>query len=217
MRRLDSVYLRKLLKALASSPGVHPRFSVDNTGLHWEDDAYFFELKLPLSFPSPEPGMLFSDYQKLVESGNFSYSIVLIRAGNASLGIFRGDELLAHKVIRKYMVRKKQGKMQISYLNQKGKSRAGSRVRLRESVEFFEEINSKLEAWFKDFGPQDKIFYSCSVRLKSPWFSSRISPPFTKNDPRLITIPQHIHQPTHEELLRIQSFLASGELVSYPT
>ena len=62
------------------------------------------------------------------------YLILLLRAnGNAALGYFEEGKILNHKVIRKYMVRKKQGKSQLKHLNSKGKSRAGSRVRLQQT------------------------------------------------------------------------------------
>ncbi len=139
------------------------------------------------------------------------YVVVLMRAGTASLGFFVEGELEAHKVIRKYMVRKSQGRMQIAYLNAKGKSRAGSRVRLRESVEFFEEINAKLTDWFEEFGDPGIIFHSCPVRLKSYWFGSKVEPPFTSEDERLVHIPHHVHQPDHEELLRVNDLISLSE------
>ncbi|MEO1451203.1 MAG: hypothetical protein AAFV07_16855 [Bacteroidota bacterium] len=45
------------------------------------------------------------------------------------------------------MKRHKRGKAQISYLNTRGKSKAGSRIRLANTVAFFEEINERLQDW----------------------------------------------------------------------
>ncbi|MEJ2054940.1 MAG: hypothetical protein P8X42_13550, partial [Calditrichaceae bacterium] len=92
----------------------------------------------------------FKDYNSLIsyfEEDNIQelkYLIILIRAGYAALGRCGSSTILEHKLIRKYMVRKKQGKAQITYLNKKGKSRAGSRIRLAQTVEFFEDINRLL-------------------------------------------------------------------------
>ena len=58
------------------------------------------------------------------------YCLTLVRAGQASLGYFHQGKLLDHKVFRGYLVRQKQGKSQFKYLKTKGKSRAGSRIRL---------------------------------------------------------------------------------------
>ena len=50
------------------------------------------------------------------------------------------------------MVRKKRGVSQIKHLKTKGKSRAGSRVRLAETEEFFENINGRLQDYFEEHG-----------------------------------------------------------------
>ena len=92
--------------------------------------------------------------------------IMLIQAGHAALGYYQGDKLKQHKVIRKYMVRKKQGKAQLKYLKTKGKSRAGSRIRLANSVLFFEEINQYLNDWLTR--ESETIIYSCGPMLWGP-------------------------------------------------
>ncbi|MEJ8803878.1 hypothetical protein [Pontibacter sp. H249] len=140
------------------------------------------------------------------------YVILLIQSGNCALGYFENGRNLNHKVFRSYMVRKKQGKSQIKYLKTKGKSRAGSRVRLGETVEFFENINERLQQYFEHHDIH-RIAISCSKTLIPYLFGSKAKTPFDKNDPRLLKIPKHIHTPIYEVLLDANKFLLKGELI----
>jgi len=142
------------------------------------------------------------------------YGIVLMQAGRASLAVGRADEIICSKQIQKYMVRKSQGKSQLNYLNQKGKSRLGSRIRLRQSVEFFAEINQKLSDWNQAYHLQ-RLFLSCSPKLKGAWFGSSTANPFAKKDPRWRRVPFTVGLPNQQELLRIHYLLcrAAWELL----
>lgn len=140
------------------------------------------------------------------------YIILLIQAGNCAMGYFEDELNLDHKVFRSYMVRKKQGKSQIKYLKTKGKSRAGSRVRLGETVEFFENINNRLQEYFEEY-EIDRIAISCSKTLIPYLYNSKISTPFDKKDERLFKIPRHVHTPNYEVMMDTQKFLLKGELI----
>lgn len=161
--------------------------------------------RMPLTLPPPLP--LGEQKEKPVH-----FVVLLVQSGSAALGYFKGREILDHKVIRAYMVRKKQGKSQIKYLKTKGKSRAGSRVRLAGTVEFFEDINQRLQRYFAD-DAIDRIAISCSKTLIPYLFSAKVAPPFSKKDERLYKIPRHVHTPTFEVLLDVHKFLSSGELI----
>lgn len=141
-----------------------------------------------------------------------NYVVLLIQSGNCALGYFEDGHNLDHKVFRSYMVRKKQGKSQIKYLKTKGKSRAGSRVRLGETVEFFENINGRLQDYFEYYNV-NRIAISCSKTLIPYLYSSKVATPFEKNDPRLYKIPRHVHTPIYEVLLDTNRFLQKGELI----
>ncbi len=143
-----------------------------------------------------------------------TYTILLMQAGAAALGFFEEGEVRLHKTIKKYMTRRKQGKAQINYLNTRGKSKAGSRVRLANTVRFFEEINEYLTDW-EEYEPPEKLFISCTARLWGLLFQAKVPAPFAKDDPRIIRIPMDVHTPTHEELLRVNRFLLKGELRWY--
>jgi hypothetical protein len=144
------------------------------------------------------------------------YLIVLVQSGSSSIGYFEDGININHKVITSYMVRMKQGKSQIKYLKTKGKSRAGSRVRLSETMEFFENINERLQDQFK-LNKIDRIAMSCSKILIPYLYNSKIPCPFEKKDARLVKIPKHVETPNFEILLKINDFMQKGELIYEPT
>lgn len=160
--------------------------------------------RLPITVPYAATGT--------AEAKPVNYVILLIQSGNCALGYFEQGRCLNHKVFRSYMVRKKQGKSQIKYLKTKGKSRAGSRVRLGETAEFFENINGRLQEYFQQHRI-DRIAISCSKTLIPYLYSSTIPTPFDKRDPRLLKIPRHIHTPIYEVLLDANRFLQRGHLI----
>lgn len=130
------------------------------------------------------------------------FSLVLVRAGQAVVGYFHQGQLIDHKVMRAYMVRQKQGKSQFKYLKTKGKSRSGSRIRLAETLLFFNEINERLRSYDTQY-PMD--FWGLSIG-KTLWpllFDAEIAPPFTAKTPQLIELPYHIAQGSFEELQEI--------------
>ncbi|MDX5417808.1 MAG: hypothetical protein LPK09_01230 [Hymenobacteraceae bacterium] len=130
-----------LLRIIMDSP-VRTAYDTDRHRLALLDEAgneavYF---RLPITLP----------HTGIAKAKPVNYVILLIQSGNCALGYFENGKCLDHKVYRSYMVRKKQGKSQIKYLKTKGKSRAGSRVRLGETVEFFENINGRVQEYFEE-------------------------------------------------------------------
>jgi hypothetical protein len=144
-----------------------------------------------------------------------NYVILVIQSGMACTGLFKDFQNINHKVFRAYMIRKKQGKSQIKHLKTKGKSRAGSRVRLAETLEFFEEINMRLQKYFEE-NRVDFIGFQVSELLQPYFFGSKIVTPFNKKDHRLFKIPAHIHQPTYETLLSLNQYLLKAEISYHP-
>jgi hypothetical protein len=196
----------ELLRTLqsASVPAVyeqekHRLALLDQAG---NEHLYF---RLPITLPYPHAGPPADEVQ-------VNYVLLLIQSGNCALGYFENGVNLDHKVFRSYMVRKKQGKSQIKYLKTKGKSRAGSRVRLGETVEFFENINERLQQYF-EAREVHRIAISCSKTLIPYLFNSKVATPFDKHDPRLYKIPKHIHTPIYEVMLDANRFLQRGELI----
>lgn len=161
--------------------------------------------RLPITFTAPEKDL--SIPPKLVH-----YVILLVQSGSCAIGYFENGINLNHKVFRAYMVRKKRGVSQIKHLKTKGKSRAGSRVRLAETEEFFEHINGRLQSYFAQHRV-DRIALSVTKILIPYLFDSKIATPFNKRDERIYKIPKHIHTPIYEVLLETHKFLLKGELI----
>ncbi|MDN3690216.1 hypothetical protein [Cyclobacterium jeungdonense] len=138
-----------------------------------------------------------------------NWILFMVRAGIAAVGYFENGSNISHNVYRAYMVRKKQGKSQIKYLKTKGKSRAGSRVRLGEAEVFFQEIHEKVTSYLRHH-PVDMIGYSCSKTLWPFIFNAGTG--IDKDDPRLYKIPLHVQHPTYETLLQVNETLQAATL-----
>ncbi len=138
--------------------------------------------------------------------------MVLIQAGAAALGWWCGEDVIHHKVIKTYVVRGR-GRSQTLYAKTKGKSRYGSRLRLRNAQQHLVDINEKVHEWWGASGPADRIFYSCPLRSWPELFSVSPAPPFGQRDERLVKIPLHVHVPNFEELLRVRSQLLRGRIL----
>jgi len=137
------------------------------------------------------------------------YCLTLVRAGQASLGYFHQGKLLDHKVFRGYLVRQKQGKSQFKYLKTKGKSRAGSRIRLEETLVFFKEINERLQVYAKQY-PLNFWGLGCAKTMWPLLFDGEVKPPFSSKSAELIELPYPFTKGSYEELqeleLRLQQF-----------
>ncbi len=165
-------------------------------------------LRLPLHFPLAEDGQSFLSYFETLSEAFPQYFLILIQAGHAALAYFEDGECLHHKVIKKYMVRGN-GRAQLGYLKTRGKSKAGSRIRLANTVSFFEDINEKLDEW--DVEPQaTRILLSCTAKMLPMLFQSKVPPPFDKDDPRITKVPFDLQKPTLEELMQVNKQIMRG-------
>ena len=137
------------------------------------------------------------------------YCLTLVRAGQAAVGYFHQGILLDHKVFRGYLVRQKQGKSQFKYLKTKGKSRAGSRIRLEETQVFFKEINQRLQVYAKQY-PLNFWGLGCAKTMWPLLFDGEVEPPFSSKSKELIELPYPFTKGSYEELqdleLRLQQF-----------
>lgn len=171
-----------------------------------------FEFHMPWPFPRPEENQSLEDYVEEIPLLPPPYLLILIQAGHSALGYFDEGECEMHKVIKKYMVRAGQGKAQIGYLSTRGKSKAGSRIRLANTVRFFEDINEKLTEWAV-VDEVERILISCPIRMIPLLYSSKVPPPFEKSDQRIRKVPLDVHRPDYEELLRVSRVGLGGYLV----
>ncbi|MEM0995811.1 MAG: hypothetical protein AAGN35_01975 [Bacteroidota bacterium] len=201
-----------LLRAWRDDPPGHLDWDRAKQKLTVRDDTGVkqFTFRLPLPFPPASEGISLAEYLEDVPETPPPYLLLLLQAGHSALGYFEEGEVVYHKVIKKYMVRARQGKAQIGYLNTRGKSKAGSRVRLANTISFFEAINAKVTEWDIMNGVE-RILLSCPVRMKPLLFQSKVPPPFTKDDPRLLKVPLDIHRPDLEELKRVNRIIQMGE------
>lgn len=200
--RLDLNNIRKQQLPYEYDPERH-RLLI--TAPQVDEAAAEISFRLPVTFPAPGSDLSLPE-KKL------SYIILLIQSGSCAVGYFENGKNLDHKVFRAYMVRKKRGVSQVKHLKTKGKSRAGSRVRLAETMEFFEDINERLQTYFTDHEIA-VIALSCSKILIPYLFNAKTATPFTRKDPRIFRIPKHIHTPIYEVLLDTNKFLLKGELI----
>ena len=140
-----------------------------------------------------------------------SHTLLLIQAGSTAIGVWDDDELLRHKVIKKYVVRGS-GRAQPAHLKTKGKSRYGSRLRLQNAKNQLVETNEKLIDYELDLGQSDRIYFSVPVRTWPELFRTTPPPPFKAEDARLHKIPLDVHVPNFEELERVRAWLARGRV-----
>ena len=189
--------------------GCADRWDREKMKLLLEDGRAF---RMPWPFPVPEAGVDLEEYVDELDTWIPPFYLILMQAGHSALGYFEGGELVFHKTIKKYMVRRKHGKAQIGHLSTRGKSKAGSRIRLANTVQFFEDINAKLEEWALE-DEVSSILYSCPVRMLPLWFGSKVKPPFAREDERLRKVPVDIHRPGLEELERVAAVGMRGYLL----
>ncbi|ADR20880.1 hypothetical protein MATR_14940 [Marivirga tractuosa] len=139
-----------------------------------------------------------------------NFLIIIIHSGEAALAYSEENQIVEHKMVKAYMVRQKQGKSQIKHLKTKGKSKAGSRVRLAGTDHFFEEINEKIAEWDEYFNIE-RIAISCNKTLQ-PYLYNRPDAALQKDDQRLLKIPKHIQEANFDNLTHIHNYLISTEL-----
>ncbi len=166
---------------------------------NWNGEPYAY--RLPPVFPIPPTDGSLQAYLDSIPAVPPSFLLILIQSGHSAIAYIADGDILHHKVIKKYMVRGN-GRSQVGYLQSRGKSKAGSRIRLANTVLFFEDINEKLREWDKT-AEATRILVSCTEKLRPLWFGSDPTPPFEKDDPRIAKVPHDVHRPDSEELARV--------------
>lgn len=168
-------------------------------------------VRLPLAAPRPRAGERIDDYGARLPGPPELQVVLLLQAGAMAFGCFRGDELLQHKAVRKYVVRG-EGRAQPTHLKTRGKSRYGSRLRLQNWRRLLAETNRRLDALFREHGAPDRLFRAVPVRVWSELFAAEPPPPFARDAAFVQRIPMHVHRPDHRELLRVRAWLCHGRL-----
>ncbi|MFT4740951.1 MAG: hypothetical protein ACI9L9_001738 [Marivirga sp.] len=187
-----------------NSNGINPTYIEAKHQLVYENNESFqLKVRLPLQTK-------WLSNQTLFEDEVLPFILLIVESGQAALAYGEGNHIIEHKVIKSYMVRKKQGKSQIKYLKTKGKSKAGSRVRLANTVHFFEEIQEKINEWLAYF-QLDYIALSCSKSLYTHLFTEDFE--LDRNDARIVKIPKHIQEASFENMLAIHRYLLQAEVI----
>ena len=192
--------LYKIIKKAKDGIG-EPHYLADKHQLVFEQQAEELKIRLPLHFTFTHG---------LEEMEERPFMILMVESGHAALAYGEGEQIIEHKVFKSYMVRKKQGKSQLKHLKTKGKSKAGSRVRLANTEHFFEEIHEKVAEWL-EYYEVDYIALSCSKTLYPYLFTEEFE--LNRKDERIIKIPKHIPEANFENLLKIHSYLLKAEVI----
>ncbi|MHA2304623.1 MAG: hypothetical protein ACXACU_04455 [Candidatus Hodarchaeales archaeon] len=208
----DVIKFLKIIKPYSGEFSFHP----EKREVHYvnENLNFYFNLRIPVLFLSLNQNEIkLNKFPQICEEEP-NYLVLLIRAGHSALGTVENDEITRHKVVTKYMVRKKQGKSQLTYLTTKGKARGGAKLRLAKSIEFFQEIRQKIYEWKEIIDKLDLIFYQSSPRLWNGLFKTKSKIPiaFSSTDARLRRIPITTYKPTFKEIRRVKYNLSKGNL-----
>jgi hypothetical protein len=216
-QRMDAAESAEFLQRLEADWGAPPELDPDRhlLRLFSPEGQRLADFRPPLVWPRlPEQPSALPAYLSSLPEAPLPHLLVLVQLGSAALGYSEGGELLLHKVVKKYVRRQKQGRSQINYLKTRGKSKAGSRVRLANTIAFFDEVNERLGEWMEENTPE-RILVSCTEQVWGLMFQAEPLPPFDKKDPRLADIPTQVREPRHEELLRIHKWVQHGRLYRY--
>lgn len=144
----------------------------------------------------------------------FQWIILLCQGGFFAGAVFRGDQVLKHKRIAKYTVRRKQGGSQMSKDQSKGGIHsAGASIRRQNEVKLREEIAELLKAWRVEIAQSTRIF------LHAPSFNSSSfyyeGSPISRRDPRVRSIPIVTQRPSFVELQRIHLIMSTVEISTF--
>lgn len=137
--------------------------------------------------------------------------IVLVQAGAHALGVLEEDELVRHKVARKYVVRGT-GRAQPTHLAAKGKSRFGSRLRLQNARSLLAETLERMHAWHDELGGVDAVHWSASPTAWGEILRTPPGVPWTEATPTR-KIPLDVRAPSLDELQRVVHALTHGRVV----
>jgi hypothetical protein len=164
----------------------------------------------PLLQPLPSGGWDLARYIESLEAPTGKVFVLLLQAGACAMGFWRDAVLAHHKVIKKYVVRG-QGRAQPAYLKTRGKSRYGSRLRLRNAENLLSEASAKMAEWWEEEGPAERVFASCPVRLWPELFAGDPPPPFPQRGFHT-RIPLAVRVPSFAELQRVWWHLSHGRM-----
>ncbi len=171
-----------------------------------ENQGRRLEFRVPLVLDLPQPGEGLETWLAGCSDPPGRQLLVLMQAGACALGLFEGGDPIAHRTLKRYVVRGS-GRAQPAYLKTKGKSRYGSRLRLRNAQRLLEDAAATMRDWHEEHGPFDRIFRSCPLRTWAELLREDL--PFDGDGP-LVKVPLDLNRPTHAEMQRAWRALSHG-------
>lgn len=172
-------------------------------------------MRLPLVAPLPAGCASLAEYVEGLPQELGRHCVILMQAGAVSLGLLEAGQPLHTKTLKKYVVRGS-GRAQPAHLKTKGKSRYGSRLRLQNAQQLFDESAERLEHWWREEGPIERIFVSAPERMWADFM--RLGVPEALRDRDAWTrIPLDLPRPTTELLLRTYRALEYGRILPRST
>jgi len=207
--RTTTFSLAELAAQVASFWQRVPAARADADGVVFRHD--MAALRLPYAAPRARAAEQIGDYAERLLLGGEVQVVLLLQAGAMAFGCWRGDELVQHKAVKKYVVRGN-GKSQATHLKTRGKSRYGSRLRLQNWKSLLGETNERLTDCEASFGPFNRIFFAVPPRVWPQLLAATPPPPFERDDARLQRLSMHVHRPDHEELLRVRRRMRAGRV-----
>lgn len=210
-RAFVSFPMGQLAEQLAHFASRWPDARGDDEGRSFVGIGASSRLWLPYAAPRAQRAEPLAAYAGRWADVRETQFVLLLQAGAVALGAWADGELVAHKAIRKYVVRG-HGHAQPTHAKTRGKSRYGSRLRLQNWKRLLVDTNERLHEWWSELGAPQRVFFSAPVRAWPELWQIDPSPPFVREDARLERVPIHVHRPDHEELLAVRRWLERGRL-----
>lgn len=166
--------------------------------------------RVPLVFPIPDDCADLDDYLARLPDAPGRHLVVVMQAGAVALARCDQGEVLETKTHKRYVVRGR-GKAQPTHLSTKGKSRYGSRLRLRNARRLLEETNETLTAWWTEHGPAERVYFNAPKPLFASLFDVEPPPPFDRDHPT-VRIPRDLPKPTADVVRIAYKSLCYGRI-----
>jgi hypothetical protein len=208
----DSARTAEVLGALARTHTLTPSPDGRRIVAYGDAGRPALEIQPPPLLPIPPGTWDLEAYREAARRPEGRVLLLLLQAGACALGLWEDGVLVRHKVIRRYVVRGT-GRAQTTYLKTRGKSRYGSRLRLRNASLLLCESAAKMRAWWEENGPFGRVFASCPVRLWPELFGADPPPPFPQRG-FAERVPLAVRVPCFEELRRVRWHLSHGRVTS---